>query len=62
MEKKMKLATRAVHAGDRQKPSAAIPVTTPIVSAASYIYDDNSINNYRRNRKTKRRSWLVRRS
>jgi cystathionine gamma-synthase len=40
MEKKMKLATQAVHVGDRKKPSGAIPVTTPIVSAASYIYDD----------------------
>ena len=36
----MKLATQAVHVGDRRKPSAAIPVTTPIVTAASFIYDD----------------------
>jgi len=36
----MKLATQAVHVGDRRKPSAAIPVATPIVSAASFIYDD----------------------
>lgn len=36
----MKLATQAVHVGDRRQPSAAIPVTTPIVTAASYIYDD----------------------
>jgi cystathionine gamma-synthase/methionine-gamma-lyase len=40
LEKKMKLATQAVHVGDRRKPSAAIPVATPIVSAASFIYDD----------------------
>jgi cystathionine gamma-synthase/methionine-gamma-lyase len=26
--------------GDRRKPSAAIPVATPIVTAASFIYDD----------------------
>ena len=36
----MKLATQAVHVGDRRKPSEAIPVTTPIVSAASFISDD----------------------
>ena len=36
----MKIETLAVHAGDRRKPSEAIPVTTPIVPAASYIYDD----------------------
>lgn len=36
----MKLETQAVHVGDRRKPSAAVPVTTPIVTAASFIYDD----------------------
>lgn len=36
----MKLATQAVHVGDRRRPSEAIPVTTPIVSAASFISDD----------------------
>lgn len=36
----MRIETKAVHAGDRKKPSAAIPVTTPIVPAASYIYED----------------------
>ncbi len=36
----MKLATQAVHVGDRKEPSAAIPVATPIVLAASFIYDD----------------------
>ncbi|MBI3681072.1 MAG: PLP-dependent transferase [Acidobacteria bacterium] len=31
--------TRAVHAGDRKKSGAAIPVTTPIYTASSYIYE-----------------------
>ena len=35
----MKLNSRAVHAGDRKKPATAIPVTTPIHTAASYYYD-----------------------
>jgi cystathionine gamma-synthase/methionine-gamma-lyase len=35
----MKRETLAVHAGDRRKPSDCIPVTTPIYTAASYIYD-----------------------
>ncbi len=33
----MKLHTKAVHAGDRKKPSGQIPVTTPIYTAASFI-------------------------
>ncbi len=33
----MKIQTRAVHAGDRKKAPAEIPVTTPIYGAASYI-------------------------
>ena len=33
----MKIHTKAVHAGDRKKAPAEIPVTTPIYSAASYI-------------------------
>ena len=36
----MKLDTQAVHAGDRRKPSAAVPVTTPIISSSSFIYED----------------------
>lgn len=36
----MKIETKAVHAGDRKKPSEAIPVTTPIVPSSSFIYDD----------------------
>lgn len=36
----MNIDTRAVHAGDRKKPGTAIPVTTPIYTAASYIYDE----------------------
>jgi len=35
----MKIHTQAVHAGDRKKPGEAIPVTTPIHTAASYIYE-----------------------
>jgi cystathionine gamma-synthase/methionine-gamma-lyase len=33
------LHTKAVHAGDRRKAPAQIPVTTPIYTAASYICD-----------------------
>lgn len=33
----MKIHTKAVHAGDRKKPSEQIPVTTPIYAAASFI-------------------------
>ncbi|MBS1823776.1 MAG: PLP-dependent transferase [Acidobacteria bacterium] len=36
----MKIETKAVHAGDRKKSSVAIPVTTPIYTAASYIYEE----------------------
>ena len=39
MEKEMKIQTKAVHAGDRKKASDAIPVTTPIYTASSYVYD-----------------------
>lgn len=35
----MKLHTKAVHAGDRKKANPAIPVTTPIVTASSYVYE-----------------------
>ena len=35
----MKIHTQAVHAGDRKKPAANIPITTPIHTAASYFYD-----------------------
>lgn len=35
----MKIQTQAVHAGDRKKPGAHVPVTTPIYTAASYFYD-----------------------
>ncbi|MBK5290092.1 MAG: PLP-dependent transferase [Acidobacteriia bacterium] len=35
----MNLHTKAVHAGDRKKASQAIPVTTPIVTASSYLYE-----------------------
>ncbi|HXG33095.1 MAG TPA: PLP-dependent aspartate aminotransferase family protein [Bryobacteraceae bacterium] len=33
----MKLHTKAVHAGDRKRPPAQIPVTTPVYTAASYV-------------------------
>lgn len=36
----MKLATLAVHAGDRRKLGPHIPVTTPIYAAASFFYED----------------------
>lgn len=36
----MNIHTKAVHAGDRKKQGAHIPVTTPIVTAASYVYED----------------------
>ena len=39
MEKEMRIQTKAVHAGDRKKASDAIPVTTPIYTASSYVYD-----------------------
>jgi cystathionine gamma-synthase/methionine-gamma-lyase len=35
----LKIHTQAVHAGDRKKPGAHTPVTTPIHTAASYFYD-----------------------
>ena len=40
MEKKVKIHTRAVHAGDRKKTGRHIPVTTPIYTASSFFYDD----------------------
>jgi cystathionine gamma-synthase/methionine-gamma-lyase len=38
----MKLETKAVHAGDRKKPAAAIPVTTPIYGATTYLYESTA--------------------
>jgi cystathionine beta-lyase/cystathionine gamma-synthase len=35
----LKIHTKAVHAGDRKKAGAHIPVTTPIHTAASYFYE-----------------------
>jgi cystathionine beta-lyase/cystathionine gamma-synthase len=35
----MKIHTQAVHAGDRKKLAAHVPVTTPIHTATSYFYD-----------------------
>ncbi len=35
----MKFESKTVHAGDRRKAGNYIPVTTPIYTAASYIYD-----------------------
>ena len=38
----MKFESKTVHAGDRKKPGSFIPVTTPIYTAASYIYESMS--------------------
>ena len=42
----MKIETKAIHAGDRKadptNPGAFIPVTTPIYTAASYIYQNTA--------------------
>jgi cystathionine gamma-synthase/methionine-gamma-lyase len=35
----MRIETKAVHAGDRRKPGAHIPVTTPIHAASSFFYE-----------------------
>ncbi len=35
----MKIHTKAVHAGDRRKPAAFVPVTNPIHTATSYFYE-----------------------
>jgi cystathionine gamma-synthase/methionine-gamma-lyase len=35
----VKIHTKAVHAGDRRRPSPQIPVTTPIYAAASFFCD-----------------------
>ena len=40
MEEKIALQTRAVHSADRKRGVGATPVTTPIFTAASYIYND----------------------
>jgi hypothetical protein len=36
---RMKIHTKAVHAGDRRKSGAHVPVTTPIHTATSYFYE-----------------------
>ena len=38
----MKLETKTVHAGDRKKPAPAIPVTTPIYGATTYLYESTA--------------------
>jgi cystathionine gamma-synthase/methionine-gamma-lyase len=42
----MKIETKAIHVGDRKadpaKPGAFIPVTTPIYTAASYVYESTA--------------------
>src|SRR5215472_13689923 len=42
----MKIETKAIHAGDRKRdparPGAFVPVTTPIYTAASYIYESTA--------------------
>lgn len=35
----MKIASKAVHAGDRKKPSTYVPSTTPIYSATTFFYE-----------------------
>jgi cystathionine beta-lyase/cystathionine gamma-synthase len=35
----MKIASKAVHAGDRRKPGAHVPTTTPIYMASTYCYE-----------------------
>jgi cystathionine beta-lyase/cystathionine gamma-synthase len=35
----MKIHTQAVHAGDRKRPGAHVPVTTPIHASSSYFYE-----------------------
>jgi cystathionine gamma-synthase/methionine-gamma-lyase len=35
----MNIFTKAVHAGDRKKPGAQVPATTPIFTATTYFYD-----------------------
>jgi cystathionine gamma-synthase/methionine-gamma-lyase len=39
-EVKVDLSTRAVHSADRKRGAGATPVTIPIYTAASYIYED----------------------
>lgn len=36
----MNIHTKAVHSGDRKKQGAHIPVTTPIYTASSFVYED----------------------
>jgi cystathionine gamma-synthase/methionine-gamma-lyase len=40
MEEKVALQTRAVHVADRKRGPGSTPVTTPIYTAASFIYED----------------------
>jgi cystathionine gamma-synthase/methionine-gamma-lyase len=40
VEKKMKLNSQAVHAGDRKRTGGWVPVTTPIQTATSFFYND----------------------
>lgn len=42
MEKEVSIYTRAVHAGDRKKAGPHTPVTTPIYTASSYLYDSTA--------------------
>ncbi|HEX8985640.1 MAG TPA: PLP-dependent aspartate aminotransferase family protein [Bryobacteraceae bacterium] len=38
----MNLHTKAVHAGDRKKPGRGVPVTTPIYTASTFLYDETA--------------------
>lgn len=36
----MQFQTKAIHAGDRAKPGEAVPITIPVTTAASFIYEE----------------------
>jgi cystathionine beta-lyase/cystathionine gamma-synthase len=36
----MKLESKAIHTGERKRPGRFIPVTTPIYTSATYVYED----------------------
>jgi len=38
----MNLHTKAVHAGERKKPGRGVPVTTPIYTASTFLYDETA--------------------
>lgn len=38
----MNIETKVVHAGDRKRPAASIPVTTPIYAATTFLYESTA--------------------